>query len=334
MRKRIFWLVIPLLMVVATVCFTHLAGASTFVPLTDQEALPTLLDGCRNAVASVHSGQGKVAYYRWFQSPAGDIIETETAYQVTFSGDKFRLSVDEKYLKNLPTAPPPSEFMLFAPGTVRSRQVAYDGTKVTRYEPAKNAATIADIGSSAGRWGLQDYQGRVAFLGNGLLEPDKWFWMGPPRFTRTAPKIVGRETVNGDDCYVLEVVFARATDPASHPVLTYWYWVDPNKGFTVVRRQSWVEGGPLYEQKALFSEQEVELRQYADGVWGPARVTHTEYSQIADSSGQHLKNFTSIATYDPDFLVNVAVDDAALRLALPSGTEVTDDSLQETYVAP
>ena len=329
MKKGVFGLAILVAAAVAIACFVCLAGASTFVPETNQDELSTLLEGCRSAVAAVHSGQGKAIYYQWSQTDTGGVRETETAYQVVFLGERFKLTAEEKFIKNLPAEPLPTDAVLISPGSTLTRQVAFDGEKVTRFTPQSNEATVGDRRTSFGRIGMQDFENRVSVIGDGLLNPETWTKLGPPHYIRSAPRIVGRENIEGDDCVVLEMTLTRQADPGQGIVHTFWFWVNPAKGFTVPRKCNWIKGG-TYPEKTLLSETEVAVRQYADGLWGPAKETVTGH-RLNSTSGEYFKDQYYVTTYDADLQINAPVSDSELTLTLPSGTTVTNELLQETY---
>ena len=320
---------VALVALLLTITWAYPVG---FVPESSQEALPTLLEGCRNAVAAVQSGEGKAIYYHWLQTDAGGVRETETAYQVVFLGERFKLTAEEKFIKNLPAEPPPTDAVLISPGSILTRQVAFDGEKVTRFTPQSNEATLGDKRTSFGRIGMQDFENRVSFIGDGLLNPETWTKLGPPAYTRSMPRIVGRENIAGDDCVVLELTLTRQADPGQGIVHTFWFWVNPAKGFTVPRMRNWIKGG-TYPEKTLLSETEVAVRQYADGLWGPAKETVTGY-RLNSTSGEYFKAQYYVTTYDADFQINVPVSDSELTLTLPAGTTVTNELLQETYTVP
>ena len=330
-RKAIcITLLLVSLMIAAHVCSINTSAVSAetsgFIPETNQDLLPTVLDGCRSAVSAIKSGQGKVTAYASLRSNNGGILETETTYQVLFSGDKFKLAVDEKYLKNSPGEPLPSDRMLLEPGSLISRQVAYDAERTTTFMPQEHEATIGDRSTNSGQEAIDDGH-NAAFVGHyGLLEIAKWV-VGPSVYTRGTPKIVGRETLNGNDCVVVEFLLT-----GKDIVHTFWFWVDPAKGFTVPRIRSWAEGTGLRE-KILTGEVNTEMRQYADGNWGPARATVAQY-RINPLSGEYYRNAQYVTTFDPNFQINVPVTDSELTLTLPSGTTVTNELLQETYTVP
>ncbi|NIN70090.1 MAG: hypothetical protein GTO63_36500, partial [Anaerolineae bacterium] len=74
------------------------------------------------------------------------------------------------------------------------------------------------------------------------------------------------------------------------------------------------------------------FRQYGDDVWGPSRFTHNVY-RPSKAGGDPTVVQTVTVTYPPDFQLNVPVTDEELLLEIPAGTQVYDESLDESYIA-
>lgn len=335
MNKRALLLVVVVALL-AAVAYICPAGFGAFTAETNQETLPTLLDGCRNAVAAIQSGQGKVTVHQRFKTDDGGDLESEASYQVVFSGDKFAFSAEDKIIKNLPGAPVPSDVRITEPGAVSTRRVAYDGQRVVTFMPQENEAIIGDRSTDRGRNSDLDYRLFASFRGQGLVEPDNY-----PRavmesrdiFTRAALQIVGREIVNGDECMVVEAVYNGVFPPnGDKATYTYWFWVDPTKGFTVPRIRHWIEGG-IYKEKTLIAETTGQMRQYPGGVWGPASVAYRQY-KLNRVSGEYYNDIQHEIAFAPDFQLNLPVEEAEFDLVLPSGTQVTNELLSETYTVP
>ena len=304
-------------------------GAEAFVPEAGQEMLPTLLEGCRNAVSSVKSGKGRVTIYERYEREDERILETETSYNLWFSGERFRLSVSERILQcTFESALPPDQRRL-SPGRVLRREVAYDGEKVTTLEVNEGTATVGEYKFQD--HGVQDYMSVQFAPSHVLCEVEKVGEL--PGYTIGELRIVGREPVNGDECLVIELTRKPSEGRKTGGLFTYWLWVSPGKGFTVPRTRCWVEGGVTYKEKTLISQDDAEeVRQYGD-VWGPAKVTLVEH-RINGETGEYYKNGEETITYSPDFQVNVPLTGEELSLVLPPGTKVYNKLLDEWSVVP
>ncbi len=311
--------------------------SDSFTASDDQAQLPVVVEGSRNAVAAIQSGKGQVTRRSWSRMNDGGVRETETKHQIAFSGDKFRLSSVTKYLQNTPGIPPEyTGARVWKPDTFR-RESSYDGEKTVRLEEDK--ATISDpndMKSHSGRSVFQDYR-EAAVVGvdighskpaHGLMETDKWPHPTlPSSITRSAPRIVGRETLNGDECIIVEIVLT-----SKYSTRPTWFWLNPTKGFTIPRARGWVQGGD-HTEKILSWESDVEVREYGADLWGPAKVSYKQY-QLDKETGEYYKTIDEVTTFADDFQINVPVSEAELTLTLPSGTKVTDELLKETYTVP
>lgn len=299
---------------------------------TTQDELSVLLEGCRQAAASIHSGKGPVKIL-FSQSNEEEIWwEGSTTYTVAFSGSRFRETSETTVLKNVPQVPPPSGAGIEAPGTMNIKQAAYDGEKATELFASGHSARIYAprvVGSLVGVgafWRVKPSTTTLVDITN--------FGVPPKDTVRDAPRIVGREAINGDECIIVELYDHSPTPEGSRPAHERWnwLWVNPQKGFATVCTRTWGRGS-AYPEKTLITEIISELRQYAGGLWGPAKVTHCEF-RIARASGKYYKEYEEVFTYAPDFQFNLPVSDSELTLTLPSGTLVTNELLQETYTVP
>ena len=295
-----------------------------------QDELSVVLEGCRQAAQAAQSGKGQVTVYHHAALEDGGVLEANATDTVAFSGLRFKLINEVKMLKNLPATPPSSRSVLVAPGSVRTEQFAYDGEKATAYSPAEGRATIGDANSAGGTLAADTFV---------MVKPSLYtlfdltnYGSVPPGLTREAPRIVGREAVNGDECIIVEV-YDHGVIEGSRSVESWQrFWVNTAKGCAVSRIRAWVRGDS-YTEKTLRTEVDSDLRQYADGVWGPAKVTASMYG-INQTTREYYKETAMVITYAEGFQLNVAVTDSELTLTLPSGTTVTNELLQETYTMP
>jgi hypothetical protein len=298
------------------------------IPDPDQSALPAVLEGARNAAASVRTGHGNVTVLGMLNDDQGiTTTETETAYNVWFSGTRFRISAQAKYLIN--DVPPLANKVPVSPQEVIAKEVAYDGQAIVVYRPSEKSAVISDSGLATGRRELNEYRVSAQIPGIGVLDPTS-FRPAPPGYSVQDPKLVGHEDVNGDACAVVDIVQRPAS--SSLPTRTWRFWIDMDKAFAIPRLQLWEEGGDL-RSRTLVSETTAELRQYGS-VWGPSKATITEYRPDPNASGSTHVDSEWIITFGSDFGLNVSVSDGDLALTLPPGTTVTDEVMDAEYSVP
>lgn len=129
--------------------------------------------------------------------------------------------------------------------------------------------------------------------------------------------IVGREEVDGHECVVVEF---------SSPISRVKVWVDMAKGFAVRKLRVWYL--PEAGEAVLMREEEVDLKQYAEGLWGAARYTRVDYRP----DGTIEKKV--YGTYDPGFEINVPISEEDLRLTLPPGMKVLNERSRTSDTAP
>lgn len=330
---------------IAVVLVMHvtLSGAnSPFVPDTNQDKLPILIQGCANAVSSLEHGKGKVIVHSTYIGEDGNVTETESENDVTFFGSKFKISAHKTYLENEPREGSDPKLLL-APGAVRSQQISCDGQRIILLKATEGAlvggvkmkkmdeAVISDAGVGEGFSAVADIKRDIAVVGHGVwdLAKMKNVWRFLEDYTMSGPRIVGRETLDGDECFVVEVVY---TAENRDDTKTVWLWIDPQKGHTVPLMRMWMQGGILKE-KTLYQERTTKIRQYSDGVWGPAEGTFDEYVPNWKKGGVY-KHWHCVTTYDPDFRFDLKPSDEDMSLKLPSGTRVFDENLDASYTAP
>jgi hypothetical protein len=142
-------------------------------------------------------------------------------------------------------------------------------------------------------------------------------------------KVAGRETIAGDECIMVDVVTTMHVPKLVGGTITQTArkWVNPQKGYTIVKEQAWSEGS-VYGAKTLLAEINTTVRQYETGVWGPEEVTYQQY----DLKGEVTQKM--VITYDSAFKLNVPISDGDLTLTLPSGTEVHNELIDAEYTVP
>jgi hypothetical protein len=330
-KKRAIYIIVALLLgpavfaVFASTCLNK--AALTEEP--NQDLLPVILEGTKTAVSSISSGAGKVVVHDWYRRESGELLETETTYTVAFSGDKLKASGNTRYEQNQLKAQGEPGLRSMLPGTEVEKILAYDGEKIIVFMPTKRTATIGDAKSSVAHE-LRNCRFLVGIPGHGLVDMSKDAYL--PDDTRSDPRIVGRETIGGDECVVVEVVDNKPLSSGGQVKHTSWCWVNPSRGYMVVRTRAWAEGGS-FKSKTLVAETVTDVRPYSVGIWGPAQHVSEQYRLKSDSEESYLAVRTT-TTYDSDYQLNSPVSSNDLRIGLPSGTKVYDEVLQARYTVP
>ena len=297
----------------------------------DEEVLAALREGCANAVSAIRSGSGQATVYSWSKGGDGGILETEAKDDLKFRGDRFLLRENVKYLRSDPPPGVPAQ----PPLTMRTSASSYDLEKVTildQFDSLEAQARICDPTRSRGKNSINLYKTSVAIVGYGVAHlvprPEDL-----PSFIELASvKVAGRETINGDECIMVDVVTTMHLPKLVELVKgtitqTVRRWVNPQKGYTIVKVQVWLEGS-VYSAKTLVTEINTTVRQYETGVWGPEKVTYQQY----DLKGEVTRKM--VTTYDSAFKLNVPISDGDLTLTLPSGTKVHNELIDAEYTVP
>lgn len=298
-----------------------------------EDLLSIVQAGVDEAHSAVKSGKGDITVRLSRKKNTGGDLEIEKKYSIAFSGRKFRLSAQDRYVKNDPPdgyVPAGPRHRLVAPGEVRVTELAYDSETVTRLIPNEKLATIGDANSPVGTSELSKYEMYVGILGLGgrtaVLNAQY-----PSLTSRIGPQVVGREYINGDECIIVERVDTLTLQNGEERKITLREWVNPGKGFTTPRIRVW--WNDANSQMVLQTAIDAELREYGNGLWGASKLTQTEY-RIDPKTGQSYVSSQMVTTYDPDFQLNVPVQDADLTMSLPTGTRVYNEVLNTEYVVP
>ena len=298
---------------------------------TDEGILAALQEGCANAVSAVRSGSGQATVYFWSKGADGRILETEAKDDLKFRGDRFLLRENVKYLRSdLPV--PPKDHPLPPPLTMRTSASSYDLEEVTildQFDSLAPQARICDPTRGRGKNAITLYKTHVAIVGHGVA-----YLVPPPGVLPSfiglaSVKVAGRETINGDECIMVDVVTTMHLPNPGEGTITQTArsWVNPQKGYTIVKVQVWLEGS-VYSAKTLVTEINTTVRQYETGVWGPEKATYQQY----DLRGEITQKL--VTTYDLAFKLNVPISDGDLTLTLPSGTRVHNELIDSEYTVP
>jgi len=255
-------------------------------------------------------------------------LETETLYGVVYDGTKLKITVDTTYIRNDTTTTDPGGTPI-PPGTVMSKQLAFDGEKVVEYWPSENRATIADLDSVIGSQ-LTSIRGTIEGISPGV--PDLLGWQTfSPRYTRRDPAVVGRELLDGEECIVVEVTHLWTNADGQEITWYHRYWIAPHMGFTALQAEHGYRGG-RYGDGVVSVQKQAEARQYSDGLWGLSRIWSQQYS-LNESAIPHLDSETVVTVAD-DYQLNAPVTDEMLTIHLPSGTKVYNELIDAEYTVP
>jgi hypothetical protein len=143
--------------------------------------------------------------------------------------------------------------------------------------------------------------------------------------------VLGRETVNGEECVVVEVTKERVRDTGAY-THTYTYWIDPARGFSLVRFESHLRAAPS-EESVLMTRADIETVPCGDGLWRISSWRQDQYT-ISPSTGERYLNARSTVTYSDDYQLNAPVTEETLTIDLPSGTKVHNELIDSRYTVP
>jgi len=333
MRNRMFSIAVVLCVaMVVWLAVVTLTGPAKGIeaPGNAEDLLAAVRLGCETAASRVSTSTGQVTVHEWYWRSNGELIETDAVYTVASLGDKFKGVAEVHYVKNEASVPESdSRQQSIAPGTVLKQQLAYDGEKVTSYNPAEQCARIAGLDSQAGR-DLTMMKLTVMNPGHGV--PSLPTGSPSPHYiTSSGPYVVGREVVNGDECIVVELVDMVIDVNGDEVAYHNRSWINPQRGFTISKSQSSARGG-MFGEGDLVAQAGVETRQYADDLWGISEARTEQYA--LDSSGTRYLQRRNITTFADDYQLNAPVTEEMLTIQLPSGTKVHNELIDAEYTVP
>lgn len=247
----------------------------------DPKMLPVLIQGCQDAVARVKSGKGTVKVHRVSYEEGRPSAESEGTYIVAFDTPRYKIAGDTH------TA-----------GDIEPFILSWDG----RHIPDLATAWQASRTLTASEALITQPDGN----GHGIRRID----LNPfgKDATDKGLRIARREWLQGHEC----IVVVRTGESSVGGKKLYGgqeYWVDPKRGFAVLRVRDWAYGGPL-RRRTTICEANAKVRDYGNGIWGPAKYTffQSEY----DGKGGMRVTRRYETTYQPDFRLNVPVTESDL----------------------
>lgn len=283
-----------LLLCVATGLLALVAAPAR--PDTDPGLLDLAKAGMLDRYQSIKSFRGSVQQVTLMRGSDGE-RRAEAKVTGAFDGLRLRLSVE---------------------GTVGSDvkyEGAFDGANTTEWMKS----------ASAGLYPVRIYGGLKGLTKSAfdtVLDPrGHGIWIVGSGVTGLG--VIGKEMLNGSECIVLQ---DDSSSTADYRVKSKT-WVDAEHGFTIPRSETEVISRTTGQVVAR-QEYVTRIRDYGNGMWGPAQFTMTQYG--ADGS---LTKSTTL-TYGPDFQINVSIDGRDLALNVPSGVGVDNEVVGATYTLP
>lgn len=317
-----------------TVVYFAVSKTNAVADTSNQDRTQLVLEGCRQAVASVKTGKGPIVVEKNVRKSDGGLLFTKTTYDLLFTGEHFKLSSRTECLANSVPKGQNAEFAV-KPGEINEYCLAYDHTKITKLLPILNEGIVSNASYPTGKQEIVAYEDELASPLYGLvdigtlskrLSSDGLFTLDAP------PLIVGSETLDGDECMIVEFTLSRHSKDDTVLAEIWRFWVNPYKGYSVPLVRKWKQGG-IYSKKILVEEIKTNLKESNTDIWVPTKIVHDSYRLDTQTREPYLKQAKTI-TYGSNFCFNVPVSEEDLNLNLRSGTKVYDELLDAEYTVP
>lgn len=272
---------------IAVTIVVFLIGISASQP--QSEKLPTvdeLAGNIQQHDARIHRGQGTIKFIRHYPDKNHDDVTNRTqSFLYAFDGTKVRFSYTE-------------------PDGASMRKVDYiaDDAKTIRVDSQSSFVWIYDRhqevfdlnSMSPARWGPAIYH------------KESWILVGD-YLHLYGQKVLGREAVDGDWCYVVETLQGNSHEK---------FWIDFNHGYRLRR----------YEIKTQqnFMVREVQYISVASDVWFPQLAREKHYD-VKPETGERTLELD--AEVNLSFEINTPLPEALFTLAdfnLPPDTRIID----------
>ena len=265
---------------------------------TNSELRDFVKAGVSRANKSIHSFKGTVTRTEYVLDNGK---EKNTKAKLTGAFDGKRIRISEVAIS----------------GSSMRFEGLFDGTNSTEWITTHDISSRIPASVRPGLKGLVKSEFRIAF---------------DPRVDETSlldfidsANVVAREKFDGADCIVLEIVRPKVVNNDTSSKAKYWVAVD--RGFMIQK----VEVVVVFEStgKTLArQENRTKLKEYSDGLWGPAKHTETYY----DSEGNKITE--SGLTYESDFRFNIPICESDFQLRIPSGIEIYNELSGELSTVP
>jgi len=309
------------------------AGVLPVRSSADADLLELVKAGTRNAASSIRSGVGTISLRTW-STERGGVSETEIAYKVAFSGERFKLSATHTVLQSSPGPGDEKAKMLIPAGTVLHYTVAYDGSALTvLYADDKAANVLAPDRASGAQppWWRDISPLRCGFQPVDAPAPGSTVHLPNGGCLLMGTTDAKRQSADGEGYIVVEINQTDRTPGSNNFTSKRIHWVNVDKGFVVAKRFTYGHDD-IRTEDVLLDERLVTVRDYGGGRWGPDTCTLVSYRP--NKAGEMQRVRIQTIKYGPDFRLNVPVSDADLALTLPAGTKVVDEVHGAEYVIP
>ena len=240
------------LLVIAAVGLPTFAGLPTAKAESARDLLARVTEARAKALAAVKSGKGSLTLCERFVRPNDTPRERESTTPGTaaFSGEKFAITLRR--------------------GAEGKEEAIYDGATLRWTGLGYRHADDLDARSEMARTMVFHYRRFFDLVGQVYPDLEKVLL-----YHKGTPRVVGRETIDGSECVIVESVHVFPQKDGRKHVDTRRLWIDPARGYAVPKLQVWSEGRE-FKQKAILSQTNARLSEY-DGIWGAARYVHEEY---------------------------------------------------------
>jgi|GEM_PF-3094306 len=327
------------IMAVIATTFGYLFAVNSSADDSEGDMLAVVLQGSKEAASSIKSGRGKITVHKWSKLREGGVLETETSYDVVFCGAKYKASRTIKYLSNGPSNEQFADEARIQPGTVARDEVVFDGVHVRWLDLDEKNGRIGDLETATGRHELMLWRTELGAIGSeqaigyGVWDISAFHESLMFPGTKSAgPILVGRETIDGEECLVIEITYdhSQGSGPGFRDIRRFW--VNPQRGYTVSRMRVWTEGGG-YSARTLVAECEIKTKEYSKDLWGPSEWVSNQYD-LDPQTNQVVQTIRSHVKFDEAFQLNCLVSNSELSLDFPSGTRIHDEVSDADYTVP
>jgi len=295
------------------------------------DELSIIKDGCNSYLSKIKDGKGSCTLIQQYFEPDNLTVpkgERKDSFLWKFAGSKIRCKKMNVSITGGWPAQKESDYEIY-----------FNGQEITAGEG--KAFVLRKPGyldfSATNEWDPR-------LVVTGSTRPGKdWepvtFW---DKIARTL-NFVGKEEINGHECYVLETTTEK--DLEKNGGMTRRSWFDIERNYCLVRIEEWISTGknqPIWKGrewienagKYLSSRTDIELKEYGKDLWGPKKYEFVQY--VPDSKTKtfcvHAK---IIRIYDDNCTYNSGIIEDDLKISPPPDATVFNASEYPTdYVKP
>ena len=311
--------------IVAGLVLLGLVGLISFCIVSQIKAdeIANIKEGQASYWTNIKNGKGKCTVedkFSYLENPDKAGIEIETVAHIywVFMGSKIGYCLNMYHIENgKPTSNPLKRINL---------TIYFDGEKVR--EDIDKRSNLREVTASDIQFTNQDPR----LIATATRRVGK-SWQPRPSWEERNWKIVGKEKVDGSECYIIEAVIEG---PNKVQIIDR-RWIDPNRSYCVVKMESWcriIDGSILRKEDEwlrslgdiLSSHTEIELQRYGDSFWGPAKSEMVSYGTDPQKKSFYISRKRTI-TYDKSCAYNVDISEKDLEKVFFANAA----NLQEAY---